>query len=128
MSYPDLVINSVAVLLGEYSVNRKYAALILLKMLLPKSLIKALLNDSAVFPFNRGNSRVRAWTKDVISVGRCELCASTENLEAHHIIKWADYPQGRVDRRNGQCLCHTCHTEQHLFDRAYALMSARRKG
>lgn len=37
----------------------------------------------------------------------------------------ADYPQGRIDIKNGMCLCHDCHTEQHKNDTSYHMMKAK---
>lgn len=42
------------------------------------------------------------------SGGRCELCGSTDRVEAHHIIGLAE--GGTNDpQTNGQALCHTYH-------------------
>lgn len=121
----DVVIDSVAVLLGDYAIERKQAAILLLKAYLPHAFFKFLLEDENLYPFDRNDPRVKRWTKQVISKGHCELCGSTERLEAHHIIKWADYPKGRIDLKNGMCLCHDCHTKEHEFDCSYHLMKAR---
>lgn len=98
----EIVIDSVAVLLGDYS------------------------NEVKVF--DRNDPRVRAWKKAVLAKGKCELCGSTENLEAHHIIYWSEYPDGRIDLNNGMCLCHACHTEEHKFDPSYHMMKSKISG
>lgn len=121
----DLIIDCVAVLIGDYDINRKYASTIILKMLLPKEMYKSIVEDDSVGVFDRNDSRVRTWTKQVVSKGKCEICGSKENLEAHHIIKWADYPKGRIDVNNGMCLCHFCHTEEHKCDPSYFMMKAK---
>lgn len=123
----ELVIDAVAVLLSDYSVTRKYAAILILKALLPHKLMKAVLDDPTIYPFDRNDYRVRRWTADILSNGKCEMCGGKEHLEAHHIIKWADYPGGRIDPKNGQCLCHKCHTNQHLHDQSYYMMAAKDK-
>ena len=122
----ELVIDAVAVLIGDYSITRKYAAILILKALLPKELMKSILEDEKVYPFDRNDYRVRKWRKEVLSRGKCEICESEEYLEAHHIIKWADYPKGRVDIKNGECLCHKCHTLRHFEDPSYYMMKAER--
>lgn len=86
---------------------------------------KMILEDPDLYPFSRNDSRVRTWTKQIISKGKCEKCGATENLEAHHIIKWADYPKGRVDLKNGMCLCRKCHTEEHKNDQSYFMMKSK---
>lgn len=121
----DLLIESIAVLLGDYSIERKYAAVLLLKILLPKNIRKDLLNDPALYPYDRNDSRVAKWRKQILKRGSCEVCGAKKRLEAHHIIKWADYPAGRIDLNNGQCLCHKCHTWEHRFDPSYALMKSK---
>lgn len=120
----DIIIECVAILLGDYSIIRKQAAILLLKHHLPHKFFHFLLEDKNLYPFDRNDARVRKWTKQIVSKGKCEICNSDERLEAHHIIKWADYPQGRVDLKNGMCLCHKCHTKEHEFDKSYCLMKA----
>jgi hypothetical protein len=121
----EIVIESVAILIGDYATYRKQAALLILKAILPSEFVRKLLEDDTLYPFDRNDPRVKEWTKAVISRGECERCQSTERLEAHHIIKWADYPQGRINVNNGACLCHNCHTEQHTNDASYYMMKAR---
>ena len=121
----ELVIDAIAVLIGDYNITRKYAAILILKALIPRKLMKAILEDKDLYPFDRGDYRVVKWTKQVLEKGKCEICGSEEQLEAHHIIKWADYPKGRIDPQNGQCLCHKCHTEQHVGDQSYHMMKAK---
>lgn len=93
--------------------------------MLPKDFLKILLEDKVLCPFDRNDPRVREWTNKILSKGECEICGSKDRLEAHHIIKWADYPLGRIDVNNGMCLCHNCHTEEHKFDAWYHMMKAR---
>ena len=124
-NYKEIVIESIAVLLGNYSNTRKQAAIILLKILLKDRLRSLLFEDKDIYPFDRNDSRVRTWAKSVISKGKCEQCGSTDNLEAHHILKWSDYPKGRIDIKNGMCLCHKCHTEEHKDDQSFAMMKAK---
>lgn len=121
----ELIIDAVAVLIGDYKITRKYAAVLILKALLPRKVMKAILEDDAVYPFDRSDPRIRKWTEQVLAKGKCEICGSEEHLEAHHIIKWADYPKGRCDLENGQCLCHKCHTEAHVGDQSYYMMKAK---
>ena len=121
----EIVINAITVLIGDYDINRKYAAILLLKALLPSEVVKNILEDDGIYPFDRNDPRVRSWTKKVLLRGECEHCGSKENLEAHHIIKWADYPKGRIDENNGMCLCHKCHTEEHKDDQSYWMMKAK---
>ena len=125
MNKCDLVIDAVAVLIGNYTIYRKQAALLILKAILPSDFVKVLLSDGTLYPFDRNDPRVREWVNKILSKYECENCGSTERLEAHHIIKWADYPQGRIDLKNGMCLCHDCHTEQHRYDASYHMMKSK---
>jgi hypothetical protein len=122
----EIIIDAVAVLIGDYNINRKRAALLLLKAFLPHHILRGILQEDGIHPFDRSDYRVKRWAKEVLKRGRCEKCGATENLEAHHIIKWADYPRGRIDLNNGQCLCHTCHTNEHIDDPSYYMMKAGR--
>lgn len=121
----ELVIDAIAVLLGDYEITRKYAAVLILKALLPSKVRKAILEDDSIYPFKRDDARVRRWTKKILEKGCCEECGTTEELEAHHVIKWADYPKGRADIKNGECLCHRCHTMRHAGDACFNMMKAK---
>lgn len=125
MEKQEIVVNALAVLLGDYEIYRKKAATLILRGLLPKSVYESIMQDSACYPFDRGDKRVVAWRKKVLEPGFCVFCGSREQLEAHHVIGWAEWPQGRTDVKNGLCLCHKCHTEEHRFSPAYHMMLAR---
>lgn len=122
----SVIVDAIAILIGDYEIIRKQAAVLLLKVLLKDRFLKTLLSHEDMYPFDRSDSRVRAWAKEIISKGKCEKCGSKEMLEAHHIIKWADYPQGRNDIKNGMCLCHDCHTEEHR--KQNSVKKCKRKG
>lgn len=46
-------------------------------------------------------------------VGACERCGSTDNLQGHHRLAHADYPEFREDKNNIEVLCADCHAEEH---------------
>ena len=122
----EIIIDALAVLLDkDCSIYQKKAGLLLLKHFLPKEVLQDILEDDQIYPFDRNDKRVAKWRKRVTSKGKCEICGSTEKLEAHHIIKWSEYPAGRIDLKNGMCLCHDCHTKEHQFDECYHMMKAR---
>ena len=125
--FRDVIIEAFAVLFGNYSNIQKQAAMILLKIFVNRKFLKYVLENADVCPYSRDDFRVRIWKKKVLSKGKCEMCGSAEDLEAHHIIKWADYPQGRIDVNNGMCLCHKCHTEEHKDDPSYHMMKSKSK-
>mgnify|MGYP001623811047 CR=1 FL=1 len=101
--------------------DQKTAAYELLKNLVCKNVLDTWLEGSAVV-CDREDRLVRKWKKEVIKPGKCAICGETEHLEAHHIIPWAIYPKGRVDIKNGICLCDKCHAEQHKGEIEYAMM------
>lgn len=121
----EIIVDSIAVMIGDYSIYRKRAAILLLKALLKDDFRKFLFEDEKIYPIDREDARVRKWKKEVLSKGKCEKCGSQKALEAHHIIHWADYPLGRFDIKNGECLCHECHTEEHHGDPSYYMMKAK---
>lgn len=125
MNKQEMMVNALAVLIGDYEIYRKKAATLILRALLPKKVYESIMRDGAVYPFDREDKRVSAWRKSVLSPGVCAFCGSKEQLEAHHVIGWAEWPQGRTDVKNGLCLCHKCHTEEHRFSPAYSMMLAR---
>lgn len=102
--------------LGDYPPDKQYAASILLHMLLKRRYGKFLELVKEVTGFkvnNRQSSRVMKWSKSVKERGKCEVCGSTENLHAHHIVPWSCSITGRADLKNGQCLCKDCHEMMH---------------
>ena len=122
----ESIIEAVAVLRSSCDIERKYVAILVLKALVREQFLKYLLSQSnELYPFSRSDGRVVKWTKKVLSRNKCEKCGASDKLEAHHIIKWADYPQGRIDINNGQCLCHRCHTDAHIGDQSYYMMKAK---
>lgn len=123
----ELIIDSVAVLIGDYHINRKYAAILILKSLLPSEIVKDILEDDGIYPIDRNDPRVRQWKKEVLSKGKCEVCGNVKHLEAHHIVKWADYPKGRVDIKNGQCLCIDCHADMHDGENVKTLILSKKR-
>lgn len=66
---------------------------------------------------SRGITRVKVdklWSEKVRSVGRCEYCGKTTNLQAHHIYSRRNEAT-RFDVNNGVCLCAGCHTMSSVF-------------
>ena len=43
----------------------------------------------------------------------CVICGSEENLQVHHIIPFARYPETRFNLGNGITLCEECHAKAH---------------
>jgi len=47
------------------------------------------------------------------SVGKCEKCDSTQNLQTHHKIKVIDRPDLVADPSNIEVICVECHAQEH---------------
>lgn len=113
----QLVVECLAIYMGDYEPERQYAASILLKLLLRKEryrLLMDLVKEEMGFKVNnRSDAAVVRWVRNVKKIGRCEVCGSTEKLVAHHIIPWEYSVKGRIDISNGQCLCSDCHKMMH---------------
>ena len=59
---------------------------------------------------NRKFPGIRRWTRLVKERdGRCTMCGTVENLEAHHIIPKATRPELATVLENGLTLCAGCH-------------------
>ena len=43
----------------------------------------------------------------------CAICGSKEDIQAHHIKSFDNYPELRFDIENGVALCKTCHLNIH---------------
>lgn len=121
----DLVIDALAILIGDYSAERKIAANLIMRIVFSQSEINKMLEDGAVTVSRRNDSRVRKWREKIVARGKCEECGSSKHLEAHHIIPWSQYPPGRSDMSNGECLCFDCHVKKHRHDSVFGLMKAR---
>ena len=63
----------------------------------------------------RMNRELRRWKKTVIERdgGRCRECGATENIHAHHVKPWADFPKLRFALSNGIAICVDCHSHVH---------------
>lgn len=63
----------------------------------------------------RNTMTYKIWREAVLDrdVYKCCACGSRENLHAHHIKPFAEYPDKRFDVRNGITLCDKCHRAIH---------------
>ncbi len=55
------------------------------------------------------NKLDKAWSRAILSKGKCEICGKKESLNAHHIVGRRNLAL-RWDLKNGVCLCAGCHT------------------
>ncbi len=62
---------------------------------------------------NYNDPQYKAWRYKVKARDNycCRMpnCSATRKLNAHHIKRWADFPNLRYDVTNGITLCKTCH-------------------
>lgn len=63
----------------------------------------------------RCDSEVFAWRRAVFARDNwaCKKCGSSENIEAHHLLMWAEFPHARLIVDNGLTLCKPCHYLAH---------------
>ena len=63
----------------------------------------------------RNHREVANWRKQVLTRDghKCVDCGSPNELHAHHIARWADFPSLRVVLDNGLTLCRPCHERVH---------------
>ncbi len=52
----------------------------------------------------------KLWSEEIRAVGACEICNSTDNLNAHHLLEKSVWTHLRYDLSNGVCLCAGHHT------------------
>lgn len=63
----------------------------------------------------RNDPEVAEWRKVVLSRDgyKCRKCGSVEKIEAHHLLRWIDFPHARLLPENGITLCRACHHDAH---------------
>jgi hypothetical protein len=122
----NIVLDALAIMITEEKIelHRIKAATLLLKHYLPGW--RNLLKDDLLVK-DRNDPRVREWKKAVFKRDeyKCVKCGEIENLQAHHIIHWADYYKGRVDINNGITLCSRCHAKEHEGEQCEKLIMSR---
>ena len=63
----------------------------------------------------RESLKGREWKRLVFEKDayKCQKCFLSDNLNAHHIMNWNDYPELRFEVNNGLTLCLKCHRTLH---------------
>jgi len=58
---------------------------------------------------------LRLWSRFIKArdLYRCVCCASTEKIQAHHVIRRTVYPEAAFETGNGVTLCYECHGRVH---------------
>lgn len=69
--------------------------------------------------------RLRVFKRDFFT---CRMCARKEGIQAHHIRRWADFPQLRFVVNNGITLCGICHSNIKDKELEYAPLFIRMVG
>lgn len=61
---------------------------------------------------------LKEWRKKVFTRDKyiCQECGEKRNLQAHHLIGWAENEEARFDLNNGKTLCIDCHGKIHGKD------------
>lgn len=108
-----IIVTFINYLRDDISIIRKYALALLLDFYLPEW--RRIIEPKLLGPIVERDSReMRLWRKAIIERDKkCVDCGSKENLEAHHIISWAEAPELRSDPENGLTQCVECHADNH---------------
>lgn len=83
-------------------------------------------------PRNFNDPRYKYWRSRVYKRDgyACKLCLSKDAIEAHHIKRWADFPEHRFDINNGITLCKVCHNmikdEEQIYEAKFSLLIRRK--
>lgn len=116
------VVGAMVVIMSPHSTNyQRTACAMLLDCLIPWW--RDHLSLAAVGAISdRGDIAVRRWRCAVLERDGycCAECGDEGQLEAHHIIRWADSPFLRVEPDNGITLCKACHVALHKGGRNLA--------
>lgn len=72
---------------------------------------------SPVNQIERNSEKAITWRKQVFNRDSytCRICESKGQLQAHHILPWATFPENRFDVGNGLTLCVDCHNKIHIY-------------
>lgn len=68
---------------------------------------------------DRNTTEYKEWRTSIFCRDNytCKLCNKKGNeLNAHHIKEWANFPEDRFDINNGVTLCESCHQLIHKFE------------
>ena len=60
---------------------------------------------------NISEPKYKEWRMNVFKRDNfcCKICRSKKDLQVHHILRWADFPELRYDINNGIALCRIHH-------------------
>lgn len=63
----------------------------------------------------RQTPEYKIWRKAIYEYDqyKCVVCDTNNDLHAHHVLSFADYPDLRYDTDNGVTLCRLCHSDYH---------------
>ena len=67
----------------------------------------------------------KLWSKEIRSVGACEITGATGILHAHHLLEKGAFPQYRFDLSNGICLSESVHIFSPEFSPHYSSASGK---
>lgn len=63
----------------------------------------------------RNSNEYLRWRREILTRDKfkCVICGSNKDLEVHHIKRFSQYPELRLNIENGVTLCKKCHRELH---------------
>lgn len=65
----------------------------------------------------RNYLEIKQWAQDILKRDNytCQICGSKNDLEAHHLLSYAYYPESSLDIDNGITMCKDDHVEFHSW-------------
>lgn len=71
----------------------------------------------------RTSGHYKRWRREVFIRDRytCQSCGYKREIEAHHIFRFAHFPEFRFTISNGVTFCHDCHAQLRQFDNSFRL-------
>lgn len=66
----------------------------------------------------RSYAEIRQWAKDVLRKDQymCQICGSTEDIQAHHMFSYKHHPEYRLDVEFGLTMCKADHIAFHSWN------------
>ena len=63
----------------------------------------------------RGSTQMASWREKCLDRDgyKCRICDTVDGIVVHHMVRYSEYPELRLDVLNGYTVCSTCHEKIH---------------